>query len=93
LIVGLDRCARILKRFPKLRGGDQVAYDSGLMRYYITVAVHTSAGAIAVIDAITHREISRWKVGTLTHSLGVDPVTHRVFVPGSTGVGVYAPRG
>ncbi len=88
----LGRHGGIVKSFPKLAGGDQAAYDSGLKRYYLTVAVHTSSGSIAVIDAVAHRQIGGWKVGTLTHSLGVDSVTHRVFVPGSMGVVVYAPR-
>ena len=92
LIVELGRRGRIAKRFSKLAAGDQVAYDSGLRRYYLTVAVHTSSASIAVIDAVSHRQIGGWKVGTLTHSLGVDSVTHRVFVPGSTGVTVYAPK-
>lgn len=91
LIVDLGRRGRIVRRFPKLAAGDQVGYDSRLRRYYLTVAVHMSSGSVAVIDALTHRQIGGWKVGTLTHSLGVDSVTHRVFVPGSTGVAVYAP--
>lgn len=91
-MVDLGRRGRTVKSFPKLGGGDQVAYDSGLRRYYLTVEVHTSSGSIAVIDAVKHRQIGGWKVGTLTHSLGVDSVTHRVFVPGLTGVAVYVPR-
>lgn len=91
LIVDLSR-GRTIARFPTLGGGDQVAYDGGLKRYYLTVASHTSAASIAVIDAVTHRRIARLPATFFTHSLGVDPVTHRVFVPGSSGVVVYAPK-
>jgi DNA-binding beta-propeller fold protein YncE len=90
LIVDLAR-GRIVARFPTLGGGDQVGYDGALKRYYVTVASHTPASSIAVIDAVTHRTIASLKATSLTHSLGVDPVNHRVFVPGSTGVVVYAP--
>lgn len=91
LIVDLAR-GRIIARFPTLGGGDQVAYDSGLERYYVTVASHTTAASIAVIDAATYRRIARLPATFFTHSLGVAPVNHRVFVPGSTGVVVYAPK-
>jgi hypothetical protein len=91
LIVDLSR-GRIVAQFPTLGGGDQVTYDGGLDRYYVTVASHTAASSIAVIDAATHRSIASLKATPLTHSLGVDPVNHRVFVPGSTGVVVYAPK-
>jgi YVTN family beta-propeller protein len=91
LIVDLSR-GRIVARFPTLGGGDQVAYDGGLERYYVTVASHTPASSIAVIDAVRHWKIASLKTTSVTHSLGVDPVNHRVFVPGSTGVVVYAPK-
>ena len=91
LIVDLSR-GRIVAQFPTLGGGDEVAYDGGLKRYYVTVASHTPASSIAVINAVTHRSIASLKATSLTHSLGVDPVNHRVFVPGSTGVVVYAPK-
>lgn len=91
LIVDLSH-GRIVAQFPTLGGGDEVAYDGGLERYYVTVASHTPASSIAVIDAVTHRSLASLKATPLTHSLGVDPVNHRVFVPGSTGVVVYAPK-
>jgi hypothetical protein len=91
LIVDLAR-GRIVARFPTLGGGDQVAYDGGLERYFVTVASHTPASSIAVIDAVTHRTIASLRATSLTHSLGVDPLNHRLFVPGSTGVVVYAPE-
>jgi hypothetical protein len=91
LIVDLSR-GRIVAQFTTLGGGDQVAYDGGLERYYVTVASHTAAASVAVINAVTHRSIGNLKATSLTHSLGVDPINHRVFVPGSTGVAVYAPK-
>ena len=91
LIVDLSR-GRIVAQFPTLGGGDQVVYDGGLERYYVTVASHTPASSIAVINAVTHRSIATLKATSLTHSLGVDPLNHRVFVPGSTGVVVYGPN-
>lgn len=91
LIVDLSH-GRVVARFPTLGGGDQVAYDAGLERYYVTVAAHTPASSIAVLDAVTHRRLARLPATFFTHSLGVDPVNHRVFVPGSTGVVVYAPK-
>ena len=91
MIVDLSH-GRIVAQFPALGGGDEVAYDSGLERYYVTVASHTPASSIAVIDAVTHRRLASLNATSLTHSLGVDPLSHRVFVPGSTGVVVYAPK-
>ena len=91
LIIDLRR-GRIVAQFPRLGGGDQVAYDGALERYYVTVASHTLASSIAVIDAVTHRSVASLKATALTHSLGVDPVNHRVFVPGSTGVVVDSPK-
>ncbi len=81
-------------------GGDQLAYDARTNRYYVALSRwHTSgvndqgggcaatnpcAPIVAVIDAATRKLITTTPSGNNAHSVAVDPVSGKVFVPYSS---------
>ncbi|MEP7056784.1 MAG: hypothetical protein ABI809_03305 [Caldimonas sp.] len=78
-------------------GGDQIEYDSGSNRYYNAGSRWTASGnaavngacsaaspctpVLAIIDAATHAVVTRLPTGNNAHSVAVDPVTGRAFMP------------
>jgi DNA-binding beta-propeller fold protein YncE len=66
--------------FPQAKGGDVIAFDSGLKRIY--VACYEGAISVFQEDDPTHfRKLGDVPVQKKVHSLAIDPGTHRVYVP------------
>jgi DNA-binding beta-propeller fold protein YncE len=77
--------------FPQAKGGDVIAYDSGLKRIY--VACYEGAISIFQEDDSTHvRKLGDVPVQKKVHSLAVDLNTHRVYVPEQEHDGAPAAR-
>jgi hypothetical protein len=80
-------------------GGDQIAYDGPTNRYYLAASRWTKSGlssgpactaaspctpVLAIIDAASRTLVQTAFSGNNAHSVGVDPVTHRVYMPFSS---------
>lgn len=79
-------------------GGDQIWYDPSTNRYYVAANRWTSNGlavpacaastpctpVLTLVDAGARSVIGRITAGNNAHSVAVDPVTHRVFMPFSS---------
>jgi DNA-binding beta-propeller fold protein YncE len=81
-------------------GGDQLAYDARTNKYYIAAnrwhtsgvndlgggcsATNPCTPTLFIIDAATRQVVRRIPTGNNAHSVAVDPVTGRVFVPYSS---------
>ena len=82
---------KVLVTFPIPLGSDVVAFDPGLGRVYVGCAV----GTIAVFqeDDPTHfRPLTPVRAEPFIHSLAVDPITHRVYVPEQEEAGASVAR-
>jgi hypothetical protein len=82
-------------------GGDQLEFDPATNRYYNASSRWTASGKAAtggacstaspctpvlnIIDASTHAVVARLKTGNNSHSVAVDPLTSKAFVPASSG--------
>jgi YVTN family beta-propeller protein len=82
-------------------GGDQLEYDPSTNRYFNAARRWTASGlagtdggctastpcspSLIVVDAGTRTVVSRLPSGNNAHSVAVDPVTHKAFVPISSG--------
>jgi len=95
----LDRTNGTLRATVPVGGGDQIAYDAATNRYYLAASRWTSNGrssgagctasapctpVLAIIDAATREVVKKELSGNNAHSVGVDPVTHRVYMPYSS---------
>jgi DNA-binding beta-propeller fold protein YncE len=95
----LDRTTGTLRATVPIGGGDQLAYDAPTNRYYLGASRWTSNGlssgpactaafpctpVLAIIDAATRTLVKTQFTGNNAHSLAVDPVTHRVYLPYSS---------
>lgn len=66
--------------FPQAKGGDVIAFDSGLKRIY--VACYEGAISVFQEDDPTHfRKLGDVPVEKKVHSLAIDPDTHRIYAP------------
>jgi hypothetical protein len=80
-------------------GGDQIAYDAPTNRYYLAASRWTASGlssgpactaaapctpVLAIIDAASRTLVQTAFSGNNAHSVGVDPVTHQVYMPFSS---------
>jgi DNA-binding beta-propeller fold protein YncE len=80
-------------------GGDQIAYDAPTNRYYLAASRWTGSGlfsgpactaaspctpVLAIIDAASRMLVQPAFSGNNAHSVGVDPVTHQVYLPFSS---------
>jgi hypothetical protein len=82
-------------------GGDQIAYDAATNRYYNAASRWTASGKaatdgacsaaspctpmLAIIDAATRKLVTMLPSGNNAHSVAVDGVTSKAFVPVSSG--------
>jgi hypothetical protein len=95
----LDRTNGTLRATVPIGGGDQIAYDAATNRYYLAASRWTQSGlssgpactaaspctpVLAIIDAATRAVVRRVSTGNNAHSVAVDPVTHRVYLPFSS---------
>ncbi|MBK4734400.1 YncE family protein [Noviherbaspirillum pedocola] len=106
LVQILDRTNGNLIASVNAGGGGDIVYDAATNRYYNAAGRWTSGGTaatsgvcsssstcnpmLAVIDANTHAIVATLQTGNSAHSVTVDPVTAKAFVPVSSGV---APQG
>jgi DNA-binding beta-propeller fold protein YncE len=92
----LDRTNGTLLATVPIGGGDQIAYDAATNSYYLAASRWTGNGrssgpactaayactpVLAIIDASTREVVKKQFSGNNAHSVGVDPVTHRVYMP------------
>jgi len=94
----LDRTNGTLRATVPIGGGDQIAYDAPTNRYYLAASRWTRSGlssggcsaaspctpVLAIIDAATRTLVQTAFSGNNAHSVGVDPVTHQVYMPFSS---------
>lgn len=79
LVVALDT-GRVLDNLPIAHKPDVLAIDQSLHRLYIA----SESGALSVLDikdAASPAVIATFPFGENAHSVGVDPNSHRVFLP------------
>ena len=83
-------------------GGDQLEYDPATNRYYNAASRWTASGkagtngacsaaspctpVLTIIDAATRTLVTQLKTGNNAHSVAVDPLTLKAFVPVSSGI-------
>ena len=95
----LDRTNGTLRATVPIGGGDQVAYDVPTNRYYVAASRWTASGhssgpactaaspctpVLAIIDAASRTLVQTALSGNNAHSVAVDAVTHRVYMPFSS---------
>jgi len=91
------RDGHIVATITQVGGSDAVAYNPGDNRYYLAARDMTSNGrkdgaktpVLGIIDAGTNRWIANLSTGPNAHSVAVDPVTNRVYVPIPSGIAVF----
>lgn len=97
----MNRTTGAILASPNAGGGDQLAYDPATNRYYNAARHWTSSGtagtnggctattpctpALIIVDAASRTVVTRLPSGNNSHSVAVDPVTHKAFVPISSG--------
>ena len=95
----MDRTNGTLRATVPIGGGDQIAYDTPTNRYYLAASRWTASGlssgpactaaspctpVLAIIDAASRTLVQTVFSGNNAHSVGVDSVTHRVYMPFSS---------
>ena len=95
----MDRTNGTLRATVPIGGGDQIAYDTPTNRYYLAASRWTASGlssgpactaaspctpVLAIIDAASRTLVQTVFSGNNAHSVGVDPVTHQVYMPFSS---------
>ncbi len=95
----LDRTNGTVRATVPIGGGDQIAFDAPTNRYYLAASRWTKSGlssgpactaaspctpVLGIIDASSRTLVQTAFSGNNAHSVGVDPVTHRVYMPFSS---------
>jgi len=95
----LDRTNGTVRATVPIGGGDQIAYDAPTNRYYLAASRWTKSGlssgpscnaaspctpVLGIIDAASRTLVQTAFTGNNAHSVGVDPVTHQVYMPFSS---------
>jgi len=95
----LDRTDGTVRATVPIGGGDQIAFDGPTNRYYLAASRWTKSGlssgpsctaaspctpVLGIIDASSRTLVQTAFSGNNAHSVGVDPVTHRVYMPFSS---------
>ena len=94
----LDRTTGTLLATVAAGGGDQIWYDPATNRYYVAANRWTADGTavaacatatpctpqLRIVDAGTRSLVGAITAGNNAHSIAVDPVTHRAFLPFSS---------
>jgi len=95
----LDRTNGTVRATVPIGGGDQIAFDGPTNRYYLAASRWTKSGlssgpscsaaspctpVLGIIDASSRTLAQTAFSGNNAHSVGVDPVTHRVYLPFSS---------
>lgn len=79
IVLDLDKLT-VIARIETGRGSDFVEYDAGMRRIYVPC----SDGTMTIVqqdDADHHSKLETFPVSRGVHTVAVDPVTHRVYVP------------
>ena len=66
---------------PQGAGADEVWFNSGDNRYYLSEGFNPSGPVLGVVDAATNTFLTSVRSGTAAHSVAADSVTNEVFVP------------
>jgi DNA-binding beta-propeller fold protein YncE len=67
--------------FPAVVGSDQIAYNPGDDRFYVTAFGSPGGPVLAAIDAAPGAPVLFARTGDLAHSVAVDSRTNHIFVP------------
>lgn len=96
LVQILDKTNGTILASANAGGGDQLEYDATTNRYYSAASRWTKSGkssgpacttaspctpVLATIDAGTRKLLSQFPTGNNAHSVAVDPVSKRIFLP------------
>jgi hypothetical protein len=96
LVQILDKTTGAILASVNAGGGDQLEYEATANRYYSAASRWTKSGTssgpactaaspctpvLATIDAGTRKLISQFPTGNNAHSVAVDPVSKRIFLP------------
>jgi hypothetical protein len=89
----LDVTSGAVTRITQVGNGDEVWFNPADSRWYFPGDdAKTAKPVLAVVDASTGKWLVNVPISGESHSVAVDPKTHRVFVPvTATGIEVYAP--
>lgn len=98
----MNRSTGAIVASPNAGGGDQLEYDAVTNRYYNAASRWTATGkagtngacsaaspctpVLTIVDAATRTVVTQLKTGNNAHSVAVDGVTFKAFVPVSSGV-------
>jgi len=96
----LDRVTGDVLAVLNAGGGDQIVYDAPTNRYYLASSRWTASGTAGVggactaavpcspllilVDGTTRQIVASVPTGNNAHSVGVDPVSHQVYMPNSS---------
>ena len=96
----LDRTNGAVRAVLNAGGGDQIAYDAATNRYYLASSRFTANGLAAIngacsaaapctptlflVDGTTRQIVNGIATGNNAHSIGVDSMTHQVYLPFSS---------
>jgi len=76
------RTGKKITRFPSLVASDELAYNAGDKRFYVSAYGNPSGPVVAGVDsAVPGRPIVTASTGDLAHSVAADPRTNHIFVP------------
>ena len=101
-VLFMSTSGKILRTLTTTGGGDNVAYDARLDRYYCACFDWWSTGitgagnstpVLGIVDGKAMNLLANARTGTDAKSVSVDPTTQNVFVPVASrgGINVYAP--
>jgi hypothetical protein len=101
LVQIMDRTTGSILASVNAGGGDQLEYDASTNRYYNAASRWTASGkastngacstaspctpVLAIINAATRALVTQLKSGNNAHSVAVDSVTGKAFLPASSG--------
>jgi len=99
LVLFMNRTTGAIIATANLGGGDQIVYDAASNRYYYAAsrwtqnglssgaacgAAHLCFPTLFIIDAATHQQVASLTTGNNAHSVAIDPVQHKIFLPYSS---------
>jgi DNA-binding beta-propeller fold protein YncE len=99
LVLFMNKTTGAIVASANVGGGDQLVYDAASNRYYYAASRWTQSGlssgsacgvalpclpTLFIIDAATHQQVASLTTGNNAHSVAVDPVQHKIFLPYSS---------
>ena len=72
---------RTVATFPQVSGVDQIDYDPVRRRWFLAARLNPGGPVLGVVDAATNTFLQNVPTAFNAHSVAVDPVSGKVFVP------------